>query len=204
MVRTTVGEALGPARVDLRHLSVGVNPGAGRGAGADREGRGIREQIQARSGPTTRRSRLLPRTPSVELLAAEGGWSAVVRVPSTRSEEELVIALLDERDVLVHPGFFFDFPHEAYLVVSLLPEPAVFADGVARIMEQSMSERSLAGRRAGVLVPLFSIPTSRAGGSARSPICRSSRRGCARPASRSCSCCRSTRWRRGRARRIRR
>lgn len=73
--------------------------------------------------------------PSVELLTAEGGWSAVIRVPSRWSEEELVIALLAERGVLVHPGFFFDFAHEAFLVLSLLPDPAVFADGVTRVME---------------------------------------------------------------------
>ncbi|HVJ28298.1 MAG TPA: pyridoxal phosphate-dependent aminotransferase [Vicinamibacterales bacterium] len=73
--------------------------------------------------------------PSVELLAADAGWSAVLRVPSRWSEEDLVIALLRDRDVLVHPGFFFDFAHEAFLVLSLLPDPAVFADGVTRVME---------------------------------------------------------------------
>jgi alanine-synthesizing transaminase len=73
--------------------------------------------------------------PSIELLAADGGWSAVLRVPSRWSEEDLVIALLRDRDVLVHPGFFFDFAHEAFLVLSLLPDPAVFADGVTRVME---------------------------------------------------------------------
>jgi hypothetical protein len=36
---------------------------------------------------------------------------------------------------VVHPGFFFDFAHEAFLVVSLLPPTAVFADGVRRLME---------------------------------------------------------------------
>jgi hypothetical protein len=46
-----------------------------------------------------------------------------------------VIALLNERGVLVHPGFFFDFAHEAFLVLSLLPEPTLFNDGVARVME---------------------------------------------------------------------
>ena len=74
--------------------------------------------------------------PSVEVLRADGGWSAVLRVPATHSEEEWVLGLLTERHTLVHPGFFFDFPHEAFLVVSLLPEPALFADGVTRIMEQ--------------------------------------------------------------------
>jgi alanine-synthesizing transaminase len=67
------------------------------------------------------------------LLEPDGGWSAVLRVPATRSEEERVTRLLEERDVLVHPGFFFDFPQEAYLVLSLLPPEAEFAEGVARV-----------------------------------------------------------------------
>ena len=72
--------------------------------------------------------------PAVEVLHADGGWSAVVRVPSTRPEEELAIDLLEHAGVLVHPGFFFDFPHEAFLVVSLLPEPETFAEGVRRVL----------------------------------------------------------------------
>lgn len=68
------------------------------------------------------------------LLEAEGGWSAVLRVPATLSEEERVTRLLEEHDVLVHPGYFFDFPGEAYLVLSLLPEPEVFAAALERIV----------------------------------------------------------------------
>ncbi len=68
------------------------------------------------------------------LLEPEGGWSAVVRVPATCTEEERTLRLLDDKDVLVHPGYFFDFPGEAYLVLSLLPEPAEFAEGVARVL----------------------------------------------------------------------
>jgi alanine-synthesizing transaminase len=72
---------------------------------------------------------------SIEVLPAEAGWSAVLRVPSTRSEEDLAIALMETAGVIVHPGFFFDFPHEAFLVVSLLPESAVFGEGIRRVME---------------------------------------------------------------------
>jgi alanine-synthesizing transaminase len=68
------------------------------------------------------------------ILRPEGGWSAVLRVPATLTEEERVTRLLEERDVLVHPGYFFDFPSEAYLVVSLLPPPGDFAEGVARVL----------------------------------------------------------------------
>jgi aspartate/methionine/tyrosine aminotransferase len=68
------------------------------------------------------------------VLRGEGGWSAVLRVPATLGEEERVLALLEEQDVLVHPGYFFDFPREAYLVLSLLPRPADFEEAVARIL----------------------------------------------------------------------
>jgi hypothetical protein len=72
---------------------------------------------------------------SIEILPADAGWSAVLRVPSTRTEEEIVVDLLETAGVVVHPGFFFDFPHEAFLVVSLLPAPAVFTEGIRRVME---------------------------------------------------------------------
>jgi aspartate/methionine/tyrosine aminotransferase len=72
--------------------------------------------------------------PSCTLLPADGGWSAVLRVPAIRSEESLVLALLEEDHVLVHPGYFFDFPREAFVIVSLLPEPGTFGEGVRRLL----------------------------------------------------------------------
>jgi alanine-synthesizing transaminase len=71
--------------------------------------------------------------PSCRVLDAEGGWYAVIQVPSMATEEELVIALLERDDVLVHPGFFFDFPRESFVVVSLLPPPDAFAAGTTRL-----------------------------------------------------------------------
>jgi aspartate/methionine/tyrosine aminotransferase len=70
------------------------------------------------------------------VLDVEGGWSAVLHVPATRSEEEWVIALAEKDGVLVHPGYFFDFDREAYLVLSLLPPPETFAEGVARVVRR--------------------------------------------------------------------
>ena len=72
------------------------------------------------------------------MLHADAGWSAVLRVPSTRSEEDLVVDLIERDSVLVHPGFFFDFPHEAFLVVSLLPEPRGVSTTVCeRVLERA-------------------------------------------------------------------
>jgi alanine-synthesizing transaminase len=70
----------------------------------------------------------------VELLEPSGGWSAVLRVSDPRSDEELALELLNSAGVLVHPGYFFDFTTDDFLVVSLLPEPADFAEGVGRLV----------------------------------------------------------------------
>ena len=75
-------------------------------------------------------------SPGVDVLPSDGGWSAVLRVPATRSEEDLVLDLLDRDRVVVHPGYFFDFPHEAFLVVSLIAERDSFERGIRRILER--------------------------------------------------------------------
>jgi alanine-synthesizing transaminase len=72
---------------------------------------------------------------AAELLEPEGGWSAVVRVYGQVTDEELVLDLLDRAGVLVHPGYFFDFATEDFLVLSLLPEPTLFAEGARRLAE---------------------------------------------------------------------
>ena len=60
-----------------------------------------------------------------------GGWYAVVRLGE--DDEELTLRLLKEKHVLVQPGFFFDFDEDGWVVVSLLQEPALFKDAVARM-----------------------------------------------------------------------
>jgi len=71
---------------------------------------------------------------NVELLAPEGGWSAVLRVSYPLPDEELALLLLERAGVLVQPGYFFDFASEDFLVLSLLPEPGRFAEGVKRLV----------------------------------------------------------------------
>jgi aspartate/methionine/tyrosine aminotransferase len=65
---------------------------------------------------------------------ASGGWYAVLQVPTMESEEDLAVRLLTRDGVLTHPGYFFDFPHESFLVVSLLTPETAFRDGVTRIL----------------------------------------------------------------------
>ncbi len=67
-------------------------------------------------------------------LHAEGGWYAILEVPRIRTEEEWALHLLGDSDVLVQPGFFYDFETEAFLVLSLLTPSPIFAEGLRRIL----------------------------------------------------------------------
>jgi aspartate/methionine/tyrosine aminotransferase len=71
---------------------------------------------------------------AAQLLPVEGGWSAVIRVPSTMTDEEFALDALERHGVIVHPGYFFDFDRDGYVVVSLLTPCEVFTDGLSRIL----------------------------------------------------------------------
>jgi alanine-synthesizing transaminase len=68
-------------------------------------------------------------------LKVEGGWYAVLRVPVTRSDEELAIELISKHDTLVQPGYFYDFEGDGYLVLSLITPKDEFASGVERVLK---------------------------------------------------------------------
>ena len=121
-----VDDVLARVRNHRRHLSVGLDADPGGGGRADRERHGaFARRFWRASNATSNRSARRPAAfPAVTVLPVEGGWSAVMQVPSVGSEEALVLALLEKDDVLVHPGYFFDFPREAFIVVSLLVEPS--------------------------------------------------------------------------------
>jgi alanine-synthesizing transaminase len=73
--------------------------------------------------------------PACARLQVEGGWYGVLRVPAVESDEDLAIRLLRHAQVLVHPGHFYDFAGEGYLVLSLITEPETFRAGVARLLQ---------------------------------------------------------------------
>jgi aspartate/methionine/tyrosine aminotransferase len=79
--------------------------------------------------------RQLAQQKSCARLSVEGGWYAVLRVPVTQTDEELAIALLREKGVLVHPGHFYDFPQDGFLVLSLISTADEFHRGVAEILD---------------------------------------------------------------------
>lgn len=102
------------------------------------DGAQIREQIARRVARNLHALRAAAQAwPEVSVMPVEGGWSAVLQVPAYRSEENLVVELLTEDHVLVHPGYFFDVEREAFLVLSLLPEPQVFDPAVRRMLARA-------------------------------------------------------------------
>jgi alanine-synthesizing transaminase len=98
-------------------------------------GAAVRAQIAARVATNYRELMTLSsRVPACGVLRSGGGWYGVIHVPSFEPEEDLVVRLLTSDGVLAHPGYFFDFPRESFLVVSLLPPEAAFSDGIARVL----------------------------------------------------------------------
>jgi aspartate/methionine/tyrosine aminotransferase len=81
--------------------------------------------------------RQLAQQNSCQRLCVEGGWYAVLRVPVTRSDEDLAIELVREKSVLVHPGHFYDFDSDGYLVLSLIAPITEFAAGVRAVLQLS-------------------------------------------------------------------
>ena len=82
---------------------------------------------------------LIPGLP-VTRLKVEGGWYAILRVPSTRSDEDWAAQLLTQAGVSVHPGHFYDFPSEGFLVLSLLPAREIFAAAVSKVISLIRAE----------------------------------------------------------------
>ncbi|HZE88061.1 MAG TPA: pyridoxal phosphate-dependent aminotransferase, partial [Verrucomicrobiae bacterium] len=83
----------------------------------------IQAHVRARLDANRRTlARFLAPPHPAHVVPSEGGWSAIVRVPATRSDEEWAITLVEQEGVLVQPGYFYDFPGDGRLVVSLLPD----------------------------------------------------------------------------------
>ncbi len=95
----------------------------------------IRGQIRERTAVNLDMLRRQVEGSPMSVLAVEGGWCATLQAPRTRSEEEWTLVLLREHDVLTQPGFFYDFESEAFLVLSLLTEPASLREGISRILK---------------------------------------------------------------------
>lgn len=93
----------------------------------------VREAILERTDENFALLRAICAGSAFQPLHRDAGWYAILQVPRTRTEEEWALMLLSEFDVLVQPGFFFDFESEAFLVLSLLTDPHIFEQGLRQI-----------------------------------------------------------------------
>jgi hypothetical protein len=103
---------------------------------------GVQEQIRRRTRANL--EHLIERTSRAaeralnggsRCLHVEGGWYAILEVPRIRTEEEWALRVLADSEVLVQPGYFYDFEAEGVLILSLLTPPAIFTEGLRRILE---------------------------------------------------------------------
>jgi len=76
----------------------------------------------------------------VRRLPVDAGWYAILEVPRIHTDDAWIELLLDRAQVIVHPGYFFDFPDDGFLVVSLLPSPPVLHEGITRALEVIRAE----------------------------------------------------------------
>src|SRR5271165_5978085 len=95
---------------------------------------GLQQQISARTAGNLRTlDTLLATQTMISRLEVEAGWYAVLRAPALESGEELAVRLVRDYGVSVHPGYFFGFPGDGWLIVSLLPPSEEFSSGIAAI-----------------------------------------------------------------------
>jgi aspartate/methionine/tyrosine aminotransferase len=95
---------------------------------------GVQTQIRERTAENLALLHEAVRDSPCRVLDVEGGWYATVQVPRMLSEEEWSLTLLKRQNVLVQPGYFYDFDREAFLVFSLLTPRDTFAEGSQRFL----------------------------------------------------------------------
>jgi aspartate/methionine/tyrosine aminotransferase len=134
-LRTAAGEKLEWIADTYLSVSTPVQCAAARLLAA---GDTVQQQIRRRTAENLAFARGALAGSPANILAVEGGWYITLQVPRIHSEEEWTLSLLEHEDVLVQPGFFYDFETEAYLVISLLTAPEIFREGFARLVTQLM------------------------------------------------------------------
>lgn len=71
-----------------------------------------------------------------EVFPPNGGFYLVLRPKSSRNEtsDEAVLRILREKNVLLHPGSFYDFETNDFLVISFLQEEMILTEGLERLI----------------------------------------------------------------------
>jgi aspartate/methionine/tyrosine aminotransferase len=96
-------------------------------------GEQMQGRIRQRTAANLAHARAALAGSAANILTVEGGWYIAAQLPRTRTEEDWALDLLQRENVQTQPGFFYDFESEAYLILSLLTESAVFQEGIAKL-----------------------------------------------------------------------
>jgi alanine-synthesizing transaminase len=88
----------------------------------------LRGEIQRQILARLRGNLAVLRASGLRIVDVEAGWYAIVR-----QEEGAEMRLLRDQDVLVQPGYFYDFESAGFIVISLLTAPDVFREGIRRL-----------------------------------------------------------------------
>ena len=141
-----IDEALARLELHCGRLSFCQRTGAARREGGRLAARHVPTRaIQARLVANLARLRAMVARTAVTVLDVEGGWYATLRLPAVETEQVWSLVLLERDGVYVHPGYFFDFPDEAYVVLSLLTPEDVFSAGVERLVARVATQ--IAGKQ---------------------------------------------------------
>jgi alanine-synthesizing transaminase len=98
--------------------------------------RNIQPQLQARARANWAQLETTAHGKPCEVLESEGGWYGILQTRAALPDEDLAIEIMQKAHVLVHPGHFYDFPSDEYLVVSLIVPTHQFEQGVARLVDK--------------------------------------------------------------------
>jgi aspartate/methionine/tyrosine aminotransferase len=102
-------------------------------------GEGIQQKIRVRIAQNVEALNILLENSPARALHTEGGWSAIIQLPGTSSEEEWITRLIEEQSLIVQPGYFFDMDSGAYVVVSLITPSDQFSEGIRRVRQLASS-----------------------------------------------------------------
>ena len=105
-------------------------------------GKGIWRQLQNRVAENLATVHTLLLNSAASCLYLEGGWSAIIQLPHTASEEVWVTELLQFHGVAVQPGYFFDMPEGSYIIVSLITPSDPLSTGIKRVLQLLESKQS--------------------------------------------------------------
>ncbi|MCE9501015.1 MAG: pyridoxal phosphate-dependent aminotransferase [Leptospira sp.] len=78
----------------------------------------------------------------VRLIPREGGWSLVLEIGSESDDENFCVDLLLNHNVLVHPGYMFDFTGKCFIILSVIVPEEEFAAGI-RLIQNCLHSRKM-------------------------------------------------------------